>query len=52
MKRPLREIWDMCGKKRIFNSERAAKQCASQWPVRIYPCPICKRWHTTKRLEK
>ena len=48
MKRTLRQIWNMCGKKRVFGSERAARQCASRWPLRVYPCPICHRWHTTK----
>ncbi len=48
MKRPLLEIWNMCGKKRAFKSERAAKQHAARFPVRVYPCPICHRWHTTK----
>ena len=47
MNRSLRQVWDMCGKKRAFKSERAAKQHAAQFPVRIYQCPIWDLWHTT-----
>lgn len=44
--------WRMCGRKKSFETESKANKNAKKNDLRVYHCPVCFCWHTTKKEPK
>lgn len=40
-----------CIEKRGYGDEREARRVAREWGQHAYRCPVCHRWHLTKRAQ-
>ena len=51
MKYDAKNMWKSCFRKVKFTSYKEAAKRAEKYNQRVYFCPICGKYHLTKRKE-
>lgn len=51
MKYTAKNIWKSCLRKASFTNYKDAQERADKYNQRIYFCPLCGKYHLTKRKE-
>ncbi len=44
--------WQMCDRKKAYDTSKAANKTARKHGHRAYMCPVCGRWHVTKHEQQ